>query len=104
MIDDLGYYDTQVYNPQSYSPTIGQLAKEEGLILERHYVYMYCSPTRRSFTTGRFPTSINGNQAHPCSNFVPANFTWLSQKLKQADYMNHFIGKGHLGYTTTDHL
>ena len=25
-------------------------------------------------------------------------------KLKQADYETHMVGKGHLGYMTTDHL
>ena len=32
--------------------------------------------------------------------------TLLPQKLKQAPtpFANHFIGKGHLGYPTTDHL
>ena len=51
-------------------------------------VYMYCSPTRRSFTSGRFPTSINPNQASACANLLPRQFTWLSQKLKNASYVS----------------
>ena len=39
LIDDLGFHDTQVHNPDSPSPAIGRLAKE-GIILQRHYVYM----------------------------------------------------------------
>lgn len=39
-----------------------------------------------------------------CSNFLPLNFTILSEKLHQGGYKNYFIGKGHLGYETTDHL
>ena len=39
LIDDLGFHDTQVHNPESPSPAIGGLAKE-GIILQRHYVYM----------------------------------------------------------------
>jgi arylsulfatase A-like enzyme len=30
--------------------------------------------------------------------------TLLSAKLKQQGYETHFVGKGHLGYQTTDHL
>ena len=45
-------------------------------------------------------------QAQPCDNTLPLEATLLSQKLKQAPtpWANHFIGKGHLGYPTTDHL
>jgi arylsulfatase A-like enzyme len=72
--------------------------------LSRHYTYMYCSPTRRSFLSGRFPVHISEGQADACSNYLPLNFTLLSAKLAQAGYVSHFIGKGHLGYQTTDHL
>ena len=41
---------------------------------------------------------------HFCSDFMPLNTTILSEKLQQADYRSHFIGKGHLGYQTMDHL
>eukprot|EP00039_Didymoeca_costata_P008916 m.118640 g.118640 ORF g.118640 m.118640 type:complete len:528 (+) comp14282_c0_seq1:62-1645(+) len=103
LIDDLGRYDTQVTNPASPTPVIGKLA-QEGIILDRHYVYMYCSPTRRSVMTGRFPTSINPNQASICSNYMPLEFTTLAEKLRKANYKNHFVGKAHLGFPTTDHL
>jgi len=39
-----------------------------------------------------------------CSNFLPLAFTILPQKLASAGYHNHFVGKGHLGYQTMDHL
>ena len=115
LVDDLGRYDTSVFNPtlKAETPAIDQLARS-GIVLDRFYVYMYCSPTRRSMLSGRFPTSINANQAGPCSNYLPRQMTWISDKLKQStdvhgnatnsSYMNHFVGKGHLGYPTTDHL
>eukprot|EP01045_Picozoa_sp_COSAG04_P038831 COSAG04_NODE_10592_length_766_cov_0.535232_2_plen_111_part_01 len=62
-------------------------------------VYKYCSPTRRSFLSGRFPTHINpgGNgQAPICSDYLPLRTTLLSEKLKSAGFGTHFIGKGHL--------
>lgn len=103
LIDDLGYYDTSVWNPAAPTPTIGALA-DEGLRLDRQYTYWYCSPTRRSFLSGRFPAHIGGGQADICSNILSLNFTLLSDKLKQAKFNCHMIGKGHLGYETEDHL
>ena len=37
--DDLGWYDTSIYNPVSPTPRIEALAREEGLVLDRHYTY-----------------------------------------------------------------
>ena len=64
----------------------------------------YCSPTRRSFVTGRFPVHISGFQADICSNWTPLNMTLLSQKLALAGFQSHFVGKTNLGFATTDHL
>ena len=56
----------------------------------------YCSPTRRSILSGRFPVHIWGDQAPVCSNYLPLQFTILPQKLKTAGFETHMIGKGHL--------
>eukprot|EP00038_Savillea_parva_P011469 m.197762 g.197762 ORF g.197762 m.197762 type:complete len:512 (+) comp20214_c0_seq1:161-1696(+) len=105
LIDDLGFYDTAVHNPNivSVTPNLHSLVGD-GLRLDRFYVYKYCSPTRRSFLSGRFPIHITGTQSDICDNCLPLNFTLLSQKLASAGWINHFIGKGHLGYLTMDHL
>ena len=47
VIDDMGWHDAQPHNPQSPTPTLGALAAE-GILLERFYTYVFCSPTRRS--------------------------------------------------------
>lgn len=107
LIDDLGFADTSVFNPRgvhpSVTPSLQELA-DAGIRLERHYAYSWCSPTRRSFLSGRFPVHISGSQAAICSNCLPLQFTLLSQKLQAAGWISHFVGKGHLGYQTTDHL
>jgi arylsulfatase A-like enzyme len=97
LADDLGWFDTQVHNPASPTPAIGSLSRQ-GIVLERAYVFRYCSPTRRSFLSGRFPNHITGRQAPTCSNYLPLEFELLSEKLRKANYSSHFLGKGHLGY------
>ena len=42
--------------------------------------------------------------ANLCSDFLPLACTILSEKLAAVGYEAHFVGKGHLGYETTDHL
>ena len=104
--DDLGWYDTSIRNSNSPTPSIRNLSSH-GLHLDYHYVFRYCSPTRRSFLTGRFPnhlTTVQPDGDNLCSDFLPLNATILSEKLQQANYDNYFIGKGHLGYQTIDHL
>ena len=104
--DDLGNYDTSVHNPNSPTPNLFNLS-QSGLLLSRHYVYRYCSPTRRSLLTGRFPnhlTTVQPDGKNLCSDFLPLNATIISEKLALAQYDSYFIGKGHLGYQTEDHL
>jgi len=103
IIDDMGAYDAQPWNLASPTPTLGALAAE-GVVLSRHYTYTYCSPTRRSFLTGRFPVHISGVQADICSDWTPLDMELLSSKLGQAGYDSHFIGKTNTGFQTMDHL
>jgi arylsulfatase A-like enzyme len=106
MADDLGWYDTSIYNPVSPTPKIAELVGE-GMRLDRHYVFRYCSPTRRAFLSGRFPnriTSVQPDGSNTCSDFLPLAVDIIPQKLATAGYASHFVGKGHLGYETMDHL
>ena len=106
LADDLGFYDTAVYNPNSPTPTLKALS-DGGVLLDHHYVFRYCSPTRRSFLSGRLPvriTTVQPGGGNLCSDFLPLSLTLLPAKLKTAKYSTHYIGKGHEGYETTDHL
>ena len=104
LMDDVGWYDTQINNPDSdATPHIGELA-DAGIRLGRHYAFAVCSPTRRSILSGRFPVTLGSGQAAVCSDFLPLPLTLISEKLNRSGYSCHFVGKGHLGYATTDHL
>ena len=105
LIDDLGYDDLRSHDDTGapFTPNAEALMAA-GVRLGRHHSYMWCSPTRRSFLTGRYPVHITGVQAGTNTNLTPLQFTLVSEKLAAADYESHFIGKGHLGWHTTDHL
>ena len=105
MLDDLGFADASIRaDVQSFShcPGVGcvtphlQSLRKQGILLDRHHTYLWCSPTRRAFLTGRFPVHVTGTQAPTCSNLTPLQFTILSEKLAAVDYEAHFIGKGTL--------
>ena len=43
LVDDWGFAEVGFRNPRVKTPNFGDLAKT-GLVLNRHYVYVYCSP------------------------------------------------------------
>jgi arylsulfatase A-like enzyme len=68
---------------------------KESVVLDRHYAYVYCSPTRSSLLSGRLPYHVN--QVNLGSSFpgsgIARNMTTIPRKLKQAGYATHMIGK-----------
>eukprot|EP01079_Euglenida_sp_SAG-EU17-18_P004759 gene4759-4930_t len=60
IIDDLGWYDTQVHNPDSPTPNIGQLA-DAGVRLDHHYVF---NPTA-SHSFQPYPTTTSPPPSSP---------------------------------------
>lgn len=84
-------------NPDLFTPTLDRLATKQGVILENFYTYRFCSPTRGSLLTGRFPYKLQS----PETNFIPwskpvgthLGFTMLPAKLKAAGYATAHIGR-----------
>ena len=104
LVDDWGYADVSFRNPAIYSPNFQMLAKT-GLILDRHYVFKYCSPSRASFLTGRWPH--HAHQWNPPEDVtVGANLkmTMIPAKLKMAGYKTHMVGKWHEGFFESGYL
>ena len=52
-IDDFGWYNIGWRNPEIRSPALDALAAD-GIVLNRHYTFKYCSPTRASLLSGQY--------------------------------------------------
>ena len=106
LVDDLGYNNVGWHNPDMKTPEIDALATEEGVVLEALYTFRYCSPTRSSLMTGRFP--IHVNQGNPrcvgTRGGVDLRMAMLPAKLKRAGYETAIIGKWHLGARSARNL
>ena len=104
-VDDWGYADVGFRNPAIKSPNFDMLAST-GLLLDRHYVYRWCSPSRASLLTGRWPHHVHQWNVDPPTSTLGLNLniTTLPTKLKQAEYATHIVGKWHQGFATSDYL
>lgn len=105
MADDTGWNNVGWHNPQMHTPNANKLVAE-GLTLDRHYVFPYCSPSRSSFMSGRLPIHVQQQNLGNCdlAQGVPRNMTFLSAKLKSAGYRTVHAGKWHLGMSSWGHI
>jgi arylsulfatase A-like enzyme len=67
-----------------YSKSITSLANE-GVILTNHYVHWHCSPTRRSFLTGRLPIHHGEMLSGDETDDIDLRWNLISQKLAAAN-------------------
>ena len=51
LADDFGWNNWQRSNEQLISPTLVSLANE-GVVLDHHYVYKFCAPSRAALVSG----------------------------------------------------
>mmetsp|Transcript_145387 Transcript_145387/g.205811 ORF Transcript_145387/g.205811 Transcript_145387/m.205811 type:complete len:527 (+) Transcript_145387:100-1680(+) len=103
--DDLGYYDNAFTGNKKRLHVSGNITRmaHEGIILTQHYVFYWCSPTRRSFLTGRLPVH-HGQMLSGITDDVDLRWNIISQKLAPAGYKSYWFGKGHTGYLSMAHL
>lgn len=61
LLDDFGWADAGWHRPSGYSDVqssnMDSLVRE-GVELERHYVFQFCSPTRSAMQSGRNPIHV----------------------------------------------
>eukprot|EP00924_Labyrinthula_sp_SR-Ha-C_P002654 maker-scaffold_13-snap-gene-3.59-mRNA-1 protein AED:0.00 eAED:0.00 QI:112/1/1/1/1/1/2/96/682 len=112
LMDDLGYHDVgfspfadpreKILQATSF---ITSLAKEEGMILTRHYAHSHCSPSRRAFLTGRWTIHTGGDSlSNMYDDDLDLRMEWIPERLKKANYTNFLVGKVHTGYKSIYHL
>lgn len=102
-LDDYGFHNVGWHNSNSsevVTPTLDALAAE-GVVLERHQVFKYCSPSRSAFHTGRNPIHVNvlnslldqHNPRDTVSGYmgIPRPMTTIPRKLKSAGYSTAMV-------------
>ena len=100
--DDLGWGDVGWTTPhmEDVTPTLSRLARD-GVILSQYYVQQVCSPSRAALMTGMYPFHI-GRQKGTIKPLQPTGLTLdrslLPEQLKKLGYINHIVGKWHLGF------
>eukprot|EP00040_Diaphanoeca_grandis_P039759 m.260069 g.260069 ORF g.260069 m.260069 type:complete len:510 (+) comp39157_c0_seq1:85-1614(+) len=107
LVDDLGEAGVRMNNENLLGTKVTEL-KEAGIYLSRHYVYKFCSPTRGSLLSGRYPFRLGNTR----SNFIPwsrpdglnLEFNTLQLRLQALGYSTHHVGKWHLGFFNSSFL
>jgi arylsulfatase A-like enzyme len=102
--DDLGYADAAFsYRARGEQPPevvalAGRhaltVALQEGAVLTRHYAHWHCSPSRRSFLSGRFIHHVAEVMETPQRDQLDLRMSTIGQKLQSVNYDCYWVGKG----------
>lgn len=98
LADDWGHYNAGWHgNKEARTPNMDALVSE-GVVLDRHYVYQFCSPTRSSLLSGRLPIHMNTrNMAPTALGGVDLRASTIADKMRSVGYRTHQVGKWNAG-------
>ena len=102
IIDDLGSYDLGRHGTGIFTPFLDELALNGGMTLDNYYVLPYCSPTRASILSGRYPLhhGVHTIVSDWETQGLPLEEETLPQLLQNVGYQTHGVGKWHVGHSS----
>ncbi|XP_077869528.1 arylsulfatase B-like [Saccoglossus kowalevskii] len=103
---DLGWNTVGWHNPEIKMPVLNQLAAD-GVIFNQSYVQPTSTPSRAALFTGYYPFKIK-RQHQLLLNLeadgLSLDLKTLPERLKDAGYLTHLVGKWHLGFCKEEYL
>jgi len=110
VVDDLGYMDIGIYNPNCFydTPNIDRFSAGAMRFTDGYAANPVCSPTRYSLMTGKYPTRVRATnffsgkregkfRPAELNDNMPLSEITVAQAVKSKGYATFFAGKWHLG-------
>lgn len=101
LVDDMGFGDVGYNGSEIATPNLDQMA-QDGMKLDRNYVYPVCSPTRAALLTGQNPLHMGIEGPIDDYSSLPEGIKTTPEYFKDLGYQTHMVGKWHLGLSELD--
>lgn len=83
------------------TPNLDRLCRQGVAFTNTYCQNPICTPSRASFLTGRYPSSINANINGACN--LPEHCTLITKRLADAGYYCGLVGKLHITSAWNDY-